>query len=51
MHFKSEKNIFQQNPNYYEIINKLENKKNKNYYINSENNIKKKYFLLKILMI
>ena len=31
MHFKSEKNLFQQNPNYYGIINKIENKKyNKN---------------------
>ena len=48
MHFKSEKNLFQQNPNYYGIINKLENKKNKNYYINSENNIKKKIFPFKI---
>ena len=48
MHFKSEKNLFQQNPNYYGIINKLENKKNKNFYINSENNIKKKIFPFKI---
>jgi hypothetical protein len=48
MHFKSEKNLFQQNPNYYGIINKLENKKNKNYNINSENNIKKKIFPFKI---
>ena len=47
MHFKSEKNLFQQNPNYYGIINKLENKKNKNYNINSENNIKKKMFPFK----
>ena len=51
MYFKSEKNLFQQNPNYYGIINKIENKKynkNKNYYINSDNNIKKNIFPFKI---
>ena len=46
MLFKSEKNLFEQNHNFYGIINKIENKKtnkNYNYYINSENNIIKKF--------
>jgi len=46
MHFKSEKNLFEQNHKYYGIINKIENKKtdkNYNFYINSENNIIKKF--------